>query len=510
WMDNNCKVLVADIDLDGRLDVLLSQSEKPGFPVSLYRTDDPLAGPWRETVITQGLDYVHNLKAADFDLDGDIDIFAAEMTKGDDPDEVAVFLNDGTSEHWTKLVLAASGSYSAIVGDVDSDGDLDILALHNWDSGPLELWINRTRTEKDLSLARWRYIQVDSTRAKWGDWNEPSWSKYFGLAAGDLTGDGYGDIVSGRYFYRNPGGTIKTGWERVDLGLNVDAMLIVDVDGDQYGDVIGQACPALYWLEAEDLSGGKWRSRRIGTQPPTDHGNGQGYLTAQIVPGGKPEILLEGGDGISFIEIPDNPEAGEWPRTLIAPESYGMCAADFDGDGLVDVAGFEILEETLRPVTWWKNPGAGGRGEWVKHEIGRTDGFYPDRISAGDIDGDGLPEVAVTEETQELVPRWKTYWFARPADPTGLWPRHTVSVQYTTNAMDLADMDSDGDLDIITGEHRGPKRLVIWENNGRGAFSYHLVDKGKENHLGARCFDLDGDGDLDIVGICWDSYGLLH
>ena len=118
--------------------------------------------------------------------------------------------------------------------------------------------------------------------------------------------------------------------------------------------------------------------------------------------------------------------------------------------------------------------------------------------------------MAVTEETQELVPRWKTYWFARPADPTGLWPRHTVSVQYTTNAMDLADMDSDGDLDIITGEHRGHKRLVIWENNGQGAFSYHLVDKGKENHLGARCFDLDGDGDLDIVGICWDSYGLLH
>ncbi len=510
WMDNNCKVCAVDLNKDGRMDVLISHSEKPGYPVSWYQAGDPVNGPWVEQVIAQGMDYVHNLQAADFDCDGDIDVLAGEMLKGDDPDEVAVFFNHGTSSAWTRQVLSDSGSYSASIGDIDNDGDVDILGLRNYDHGPLEMWINQTRTDKDLSLAGWRYIQVDDSRARWGDWAEPRWSRYFGLAMGDLTGDGCGDIVSGRYFYRNPGGDMAGKWDRVDFGLNVDAMIIMDVDGDNLGDVIGQACPDVYWLEAGDARGGKWTAYKVGEQPPTDHGTGQGYLTAQIIPGGKPEILLEGGDGISFFEIPDNPQESDWPRTLIAADAYGMGAGDIDRDGLVDVAGFEVRSRRDRPVTWWKNPG-GGTGAWEKINIGVTDAPFPDRIMVAEINGDSRLDIIVTEETQELNPRWKTYWYEQPADPTGdRWTRHTVAVQYTTNAMDIADMDSDGDLDIITGEHRGPERLIIWENNGSGEFTRHLVDSGKENHLGARVADLDSDGDLDIVGICWDDYRYLH
>ena len=327
---------------------------------------------------------------------------------------------------------------------------------------------------------------------------------------GDLTGDRCGDIVSGRYFYRNPGGDMAGKWTRVDFGLNVDAMIIMDVDGDNLGDVIGQACPDVYWLEAGDAQGSKWTAYKIGDQPPTDHGTGQGYLTAQIIPGGKVEILLEGGDGISFFEIPENPHEEEWPRILISADAYGMGAGDIDRDGLVDVAGFEVRSRRDRPVTWWKNPGS-RTGAWGKINVGVTDAPYPDRIMVADINGDRRLDIVVTEETQELTPRWKTYWYEQPADPAGGdWPRHTVAVQYTTNAMDIADMDSDGDLDIITGEHRGPERLIIWENNGKGGFTRHLVDSGKENHLGARVADLDSDGDLDIVGICWDDYQYLH
>jgi len=478
--------------------------------VSWYEAEDPGSGPWVEHVIAGGMDYVHNLRAADFDCDGDIDVLAGEMLKGDDPDELAVFINDGTSLAWKKQVLSTRGNYSASLGDIDNDGDIDIVGLRNYDSGPLELWINGTKTARDLSLARWRYIEVDNSRARWGDWAEPGWSRYFGLALGDLTGDGYADIVSGRYFYRNPGRGITGAWTRVDFGLNVDAMIITDIDSDNLGDVIGQACPDVYWLEALDTQGNNWKAKKIGTQPPTDHGNGQGYMTAQIIPGGKPEILLEGGDGISFFQIPDNPEAGGWPRTLIAGNSYGMGAGDLDSDGLIDIAGFDVRSQEDRPVTWWKNPGD-GTGAWKKSYVGKTDGSFPDRIMVADLNGDSRLDIAVTEETQKLVPQWKTYWFEQPADPAGgNWPRHTVAVQYTTNAMDIADMDSDGDLDLITGEHRGPRRLIIWENNGQGRFTGHLVDQGKENHLGARVADLDSDGDLDIVGICWDSYQYLH
>ncbi len=70
----------------------------------------------------------------------------------------------------------------------------------------------------------WRHILVDDQRAKWGDFDPPEWLRYFGLAIGDLTGDGYLDIVSGRYFYRNPGGDMAANWERIDLGRNLDAI----------------------------------------------------------------------------------------------------------------------------------------------------------------------------------------------------------------------------------------------------------------------------------------------
>jgi len=79
------------------------------------------------------------------------------------------------------------------------------------------------------------------------------------------------------------------------------------------------------------------------------------------------------------------------------------------------------------------------------------------------------------------------------------------------NNLDVADLDLDGDIDIVTCEHKGPaEQLQIWENNGSGKFSLIIVDKGKEGHAGARLSDLDLDGDMDIVSIAWNDFEYLH
>ncbi len=68
---------------------------------------------------------------------------------------------------------------------------------------------DRIEDSKDSSakkprLDSWTYVCVDDSRGKWGDWDKPNWLCYFGLAMADVTGDGYTDIVAGRYFTAIP------------------------------------------------------------------------------------------------------------------------------------------------------------------------------------------------------------------------------------------------------------------------------------------------------------------
>jgi hypothetical protein len=134
---------VVDVDADGRNDIVLAASESTGR-LSWYRApQSPRTGTWVENIVSNDVDYVHQFVLADIDLDGDKDIAFAEMAQSARR-RIGWFQNTGGASGWTLRVIATTGSHNIRAADIDRDGDIDIVGA-NWDAAPLELWRNKLR-----------------------------------------------------------------------------------------------------------------------------------------------------------------------------------------------------------------------------------------------------------------------------------------------------------------------------------------------------------------------------
>ncbi|MGL4631286.1 MAG: FG-GAP repeat domain-containing protein [Leadbetterella sp.] len=367
-----------------------------------------------------------------------------------------------------------------------------------------------------LALDKWQYIPADTSRAMWGNFDKPEWLRYYGLDFKDINKDGYKDIISGRYFYLNPGGNLEAPWKRSDLGMNVDACILTDIDGDEYADAIGMAYPNVYWLESDNWEGSSWVFRKIGEVPKTDHVNGQGFRHIRLTENGREEILLSAETGLFAATIPEDPtQMGNWKFTKIASSNSdeGIGYGDLDGDGDLDIALGTSPQKGKFPtiLNWFENPGH-VESEWKSHAVGTTVNSI-DRIECGDFDKDGKIDIAVSEELYPgLEPVAHLYTFRNPGNSKSSdWARTIHFTGFSNNNLDAADLDNDGDIDLVTGEHKGKEYpTLIFENNGKGDFTKRILDKGKESHLGTQLVDLDGDGDQDLVSVAWDHEKYLH
>ena len=98
-----------------------------------------------------------------------------------------------------------------------------------------------------------------------------------------MNGDGYVDIASGHYFYRNPGGDMtQTPWPRVTLpndpetGKALDAGLLFSITGEGPArDILAEDLPNIVWLHAQDPQGASWSAKVVAQMPRVGHGNGR-------------------------------------------------------------------------------------------------------------------------------------------------------------------------------------------------------------------------------------------
>lgn len=152
-----------------------------------------------------------------------------------------------------------------------------------------------------------------------------------------------------------------------------------------------------------------------------------------------------------------------------------------------------------------------------------SDANLPRSVNTGDIDGDGIVDVIHVDPiyTNPLVERkGAVYWWKR--SPNGDMTRHVINDDfYGARYANAADVDGDGDMDVIACAYYGLHDYMHNQRaNGRYVWFENLDGAGQDwtKHTVGEFFwgayhidsgDVDGDGDIDFVGISYLTEGQL-
>ena len=170
-----------------------------------------------------------------------------------------------------------------------------------------------------------------------------------------------------------------------------------------------------------------------------------------------------------------------------APQSpENVVFGDWDGDGDRD---FATATDAIDKISFFFNDGAGGFGTPVNVLTGP--GTSPTWAVAGDWDGDGDTDVAVTlknvNQVRTLVNQGGGNFVLGGTASVGAEPRH----------MAAGDIDGDGDLDLVTS-NRDDNTLTVLGNAG-GTFSTIGSFAAGQDPRSVVAFDLDGDGNDEVA-----------
>jgi hypothetical protein len=338
--------VAADFTGDGLPDIVCNSNKKTRLLV---------APDWQEVVVEgeQDLRFIHG-ETMDVDGDGDPDFIGAQYTPGyiawlERPDRPL-------KERWRLHLIddQVHGVHGLLVGDVDGNGALDLLANSGQPTGPFSdslVWYSRPHyVRRATGWNRHIFAQGDA----------PGLSHYLGL--GDVNGDGRPDAASGA-----KGGP---------------------------ADESGKGNWFAWWEAPEDPTT-VWTKHFISAY----QAGATNIHPADINADGHTDFVASRGHGKGVVWF----EGPSWTEHLIHPLEGPHClvVADIDGDNDLDAA---TCAKDDKLVAWFEND---GNGHFQSHVIGQNQAAYD--IRATDIDVDGDLDLLVAGQFSENV-----VWYQNP------------------------------------------------------------------------------------------------
>ena len=514
-----CKAALLDITGNGKPDVVIAESEYPDCRISWFenRTVEAPENPWIEHPLDEGYDFIHSIDAW-YGPNGEAKIFLAEMEKGgwNNPYNYDARLVEYTSTDqgatWErKPIYKGLGAFQALVRDIDKDGAVEVVSTGGVTYGGPGIHIWKKRKKPSFPVC-YRHRFLDRKKPWVGT----------DIMAVDVDGDGKQDVVCAAFWYRSPN------WDRYRIPDISQVINSYDIDGDGRKELIatkkkrdqpdGSLSSDMYWLKPIDPLNGKWEEYHIGEATPGEgsHGWPHGTCIAPVLPDGKVAFIARGSGPLELYAMPDESHQ-PWPKRLFS-EAQGcaprMVPYDLTGDGLLDLVG---------EWKWLENL---GDGTFHPHEIIKAfdedtcpEGFRGGEFRLGDMDGDGHIDLIACEEQTHwgADPKHVSYarvaWFKNPGEPRqGLWEMHVIDTIRSPHSLVVADLDGDGELEIVCGEHdpfkpyRSRCRVYIYkkaEPQGR-AWTRHLVDDRFSSHVGTQLIELEP-GRTGIISHSWQG-----
>ena len=506
----------SDIDGDGDLDIVASSYYDNA--INYYENDGASDPSWTKSNIASSNDLVKDIEIGDIDGDGDMDIISA--FNGDSEREItwfesnasdinirneAVAGNDYTSSSGTATIAAGQTSTTISVpifaDSQPENNEKAAITLSNASSGRIIDSTGKLTIGDDDSIS-FTKVESDNNVSLWG----PT-----GIKVGDINSDGNLDIVSVDQnanriaWYKNEGSGYPS-WNQSEISQISNSLKdvdLADIDNDGDLDVIfcDDSSDTIAWYENDGNNHPSWTLWYVSNNGDAD--GVEDIHIADIDGDGDLDIVSanRNDNTIAWYKNTDSKNNG-WEEEIIATNASaasGVYVADIDGDGDLDIVS---TSKNDNKIAWYKNDGNSAPG-WTTVDI-TTSAFGAEDVYVADVDGDGDLDIVSAESS---MGHNTIAWYENDGAVNPTWSATNIA----TNAegakdVHVADVDGDGDLDIVSAS-TSDNKITFYENDGNATPSWSGVDidTNANGPFDIEIADLDGDGDLDIISTTYND-----